>query len=318
MKIIASTGGKGGTGKSFIATNLSIFLASQNKKVLLMDADVENPNDHLLLGIKEVEKMEGVQKRDVFQFLPKFDPDTCIKCGECSKSCKANAIFQVLDKPPVLMEHLCNGCELCYKICPVEAISANEKVIGSIYYNKDLKFNFVNKVEEGSGKETQIKIDLLTGILNLGEVRSEKIIDEMFQFAKELDETDHYDYIIVDTSPGAHCDVEFILRNSNFAVAVTEPTPFGAHDLKRILDLSKVVNTKPYVVLNRYNMADYETEINNVLNEYGVSLLAKIPLEQKILESYAKGIPYLVYNSKEDLPGKEALLNLGEKVLEIQ
>ena len=126
---IAVTGGKGGTGKSTIATSLAVELSKRNK-VLLFDADVECPNDHIILSIKR-EKV-----KDVYQPLPKFNFDKCIKCGLCSKVCRKKAIVFVKGKYPIFLPDVCIGCSACIISCPVNAIERDKKKIGVIYQGK--------------------------------------------------------------------------------------------------------------------------------------------------------------------------------------
>jgi MinD superfamily P-loop ATPase len=112
---IAVTGGKGGTGKSTIATALAIEL-SQKGRVLLVDADVDCPNDHLILNI-EREKV-----RDIFQPIPKINKKKCKKCGKCSEVCRENAIFQIKGEYPLVISDQCIGCSACMIACPFGAI----------------------------------------------------------------------------------------------------------------------------------------------------------------------------------------------------
>ncbi|MHA1727270.1 MAG: nucleotide-binding protein [Promethearchaeota archaeon] len=306
MNVITCTGGKGGTGKTFIAVNIAIYLQSMNKKVLLIDSDVENPNTNILLGIPVIEKINEVYSEKVFQFVPDFDESVCTKCGRCSEVCRPHAILQISGSFPILMENLCSSCELCYKICPDKAIKSSKREIGEFY--------FMDNISAGD----KGKLDLLIGVLKIGGVRSVAVIERLFEYAEKLNDKEEYDYIIADTSPGAHCDVEFVLKESDFSVCVTEPTPFGAHDLKRILDLSRILNKKSYVILNRFGMADYNDQISQIVKNYDSELLAKIPLDQKILESYAQGIPFLKYKGiPSNSPSKIALQEMGTAVMKL-
>lgn len=304
MKTIACTGGKGGTGKTFSAVNLAVFLALQKKKVLLIDCDVENPNTSFLLGL-DIKNHKNLYTETVFKFAPVFDESKCTQCGECSRLCRPHAILQIKEIFPILMENLCSACLLCYKICPENAISDLKAEIGKIYYKKNMQI------------ADNIHLDLLIGELNVGGVNSVKIIEKLFEYANdEILKKKDYDYIIADTSPGAHCDVQFVLEQCEYAVCVTEPTPFGAHDLKRILDLIKLMEKKAHVIINRYTMVDFKDVIEGIINDYGSSLLGKIPLDQKILASYSRGIPFIIYDDvPEDSESKLALTDIGKKIL---
>lgn len=306
MSVVAVNGGKGGTGKTFIAINIAVYLQSQGYKVLLVDSDVENPNTNILLGIQNIEKEIVDEVRSVYQFIPEFDEDKCTKCQKCSQVCRTHAIFQITDNYPVLMSAMCSGCELCYKICPDEAIIAQKKEVGKIYYKK----------KAYSSPDSNGSLDIMVGVMNTGEVRAVKIIEAEFRFFTEELAHEEYDYIVLDQSPGAHCDVEFGLDNSDFAVSVTEPTPFGAHDLNRILELGSILEKKSYIVLNRYNLADYEDEILKIISNNKAELIGRIPLDQNILEAYAQGIPFLDYKKLPDgHSSKQQLRKIGEKVV---
>ncbi|MBD3351050.1 MAG: P-loop NTPase [Candidatus Lokiarchaeota archaeon] len=304
--VIAVNGGKGGTGKTFVSVNLAIYLKQLGFNVLLIDSDVENPNSNIILGAPKIEDDGNTIKKQVFQYIPRIDEELCTKCGKCSAVCRMHAIFHVKTNYPILMENLCSGCKLCERVCPEAAIKSNSKMIGETIYKEKIK----------SGNNGSL--DLLLGVLKIGQVRAANVVEELFELTEELVEKNNYDYIVLDQPPGAHCDVEFGLKNSDFAVAVTEPTPFGAHDLKRILDLAKILDKDVYVVLNRYNLADYTEKIMDIVEKYGSPLLGKIPLDQKIMESYAQGIPFLEY---QDVPdgneSKKAIEHIAAEVKDI-
>ena len=207
---IGITGGKGGTGKSTIATALAFELAKENK-VLLVDADVDCPNDHLILGIKRK------QIKTVEQRIPIWDTKKCTKCGQCGPVCKVNSIVSIKDKIPIFMKAQCNGCGACVIKCPVDAISWGKKEIGYIHEGRNFG------------------IDFLSGELKVTEPISEFVVNDLNEIieSKEKD----YDYVIIDTAAGTHCDVIAALEGCDIALAVTEPTPLGAHDLKLIMEL---------------------------------------------------------------------------------
>ncbi len=254
---IGITGGKGGTGKSTIATALAFELA-KTKKVLLVDMDVDCPNDHLLLGI-ERQKFADVEQR-----IPGWNYDICTKCGRCGKVCRQNAIVSVKGQNPIFMEQQCNGCGACFLECPVDAISWTKKDIGSIY--KGSKYN----------------IDFLSGELKINESVSEFVVSAV----KEKIDEDVYDFIIIDTAAGTHCDVISALVDCDYVLAITEPTPLGVHDLKLILGLLNKLGTKYDVVLNRYDGDDYL--VKQALDK---EILAKVPYSKDIVDAYANAKP---------------------------
>jgi len=130
MMKIAVTGGKGGTGKSMVATSLAVEFA-RNKKTILVDADVECPNDHLLLSVQR--KKHAI----VYQPIPKWDMDKCTKCGKCAEVCRQEAIVFVKGKYPAFVKEMCNGCRACVISCPYGAISETKKDLGIVYTGKN-------------------------------------------------------------------------------------------------------------------------------------------------------------------------------------
>ena len=160
MKIIGITGGKGGTGKSTLATALAFDLAKKSR-VLLVDSDVDCPNDHLLLNIKR-NFLDVVEQR-----IPKWDFEKCIKCGLCGSVCKTNAIVSVKNKHPIFMKSQCNGCGACVLKCPANAISWDKKEIGKIYTSRNHN------------------IDLLSGELKANEPVSEFVVNALNKLIKE-------------------------------------------------------------------------------------------------------------------------------------
>ncbi len=263
MKQIAVTGGKGGTGKSTVATALAVSLGKKHR-VLLVDADVDCPNDHLLLGIKR-EKVKTVWQR-----IPKWDFEKCIKCGKCAEACKVNAIFAPKEKQPIFMQQQCNGCGACALSCPTQAIGWDKKEIGHVFRGK------------AHG------IDFLGGELKVNEAVSEFVVDALKETLEK--NAEEYDFVVVDTAAGTHCDVISALQGSEFALAVTEPTPLGKHDLELIMKLLSELQVPFEIVLNRSDVGKANL-IEKVAAKYGKSIAAKIPYKKEIMIAYSKGIP---------------------------
>ena len=260
---IAVTGGKGGTGKSTVATALAVELAKQNK-VLLMDADTDCPNDHLIISIKRK------KQKDILQLMPKWDFSKCIKCGRCAEVCRQNAILFVKEKYPIFVKDLCNGCSACMLACPTKAISKDKQIIGTIY--------------SGKGHD----IDLLTAEMRIGYEEASPIVNALKKFSSKTEK--NYDYILIDTAPGTHCNVISALLGCDKAIAVTEPTPLGAADLDLILKLCKVLKVPATIVLNRADVGDKEL-IEKIAKKYNTKIIAEIPYKKEILEAYSRGEP---------------------------
>jgi MinD superfamily P-loop ATPase len=213
MKITV-TGGKGGTGKSTVATNLALLL-SKKYKVVFVDADVECPNDYILLS-STLENEEEVKL-----FKPKFDYQKCTKCGLCVENCSENALLQFKEGYPFLMPTLCSGCRTCQLVCPVEgAILDDYRLVGHTYRTK------IND-----------NLELVTGVLGEGEERSYPTVLAARTRAMNIDANIY----LFDTMPGTGNHVAAAIEDSDVVITVTEPTPLGRHDLEMILKLLKNV-----------------------------------------------------------------------------
>ncbi|MBN1896207.1 MAG: ATP-binding protein [Candidatus Aenigmarchaeota archaeon] len=260
MKIVV-TGGKGGTGKSTVATALSSELSSKGK-VLLFDADVDCPNDHLILSTK-IKKIKTVT-----QVIPKWDFSKCVKCGRCSEVCKTSSIVQIKEKYPIFVPEQCSGCKACMIACPTGAIGKTHKDIGVVYEGKN-----------GN-------VDMISGELKPGEPVSEFVVTAAKDIVNE--KSKDYDFILTDTAAGTHCDVITALLDNDIALAVTEPTPLGAHDLELILKLSKILEVPVKIVLNRSDIGDASL-IEEIAEKYETEIISRIPYSKAILESYSNG-----------------------------
>ena len=256
---VAVTGGKGGTGKSTVATALAVELGKRHK-VVLADADVECPDDHLILSI------ERGNFADVRLPLPVFDFGKCIKCGKCASTCRYNAIVQVKGKYPIFDSGLCNGCGACTLVCPAGAIGRGERKVGEIFRG------------EGHG------IVLFSGEMEVGYEEASPVVSALKEKIPKAE------FEIIDTAAGTHCNVISALRGCDYAVAVTEPTPFGAHDLELILKLAKVLGVPAGVVVNRSDLGEMG-EVKGIAGKHGAEVIAEIPYRKEVLESYSKGEP---------------------------
>ena len=290
MKIISVTGGKGGTGKSFVATNLSYLLARENK-VLLADLDVEAPNDHILLGVEKLESEEPIKI-----FFPVLDYSKCTLCGACAKVCDTGAIIMSKGKPPIVMPRLCSGCKACIYACIYDAIQTGQRVIGYTYLNN---VNINN---------TRFK--LLTGVLRYGEEHTAPAVRGAKQKSIELAGKDN-SLLIVDTGAGTGNSISIGIQYSNLVIAVTEPTPLGRHDLEFILKITRGLGYRSWVVINRYGIGD-DKPVLDVTREYGVDYVHKIPFHKDAVEAYTRGLPILVY--KPESPVAKSIFELASIV----
>ncbi len=267
---IAITGGKGGTGKSTIATSLAVELAKKYK-VMLVDADVECPDDHIILSIKR-EKVKNIES-----FLPSFNEEKCQKCGSCAEVCKENAIVMIKDKFPFLVKKQCNGCGACLFACKNDAIEENMQITGRIYQGK---FDFDSQVAQN--------FLLISGEMEVGCESSSPVVNETRDYAYDLE--DDYDIILIDTAAGTHCNVISALMGVDLALAVAEPTPLGKHDLDIILRLLEILEIKSEIIVNRSDIGDLSL-IHELEKEYGVEVISEIPYTKRIIQDYSEGIP---------------------------
>jgi MinD superfamily P-loop ATPase len=252
---ISVASGKGGTGKTTVAVNLAL-LASARVPVQLIDCDVEEPNAHIFL-----EPSIG-HRRSVEKLLPRVDAELCSRCGDCAQSCEFSAIA-LLGNTILVYDELCHGCGLCVRVCPTGAIREVPHELGVIESGTARGFPFAQ------------------GILNTGEVMATPIIQQL----KEEAAKDRL--VIIDAPPGTGCPVIAALRGADLALLVTEPTPFGLHDLRAAVGVARVLGIRTAVVLNRADIGD------GCVDEYceaeGIPILLRIPFDRGIASSYAAG-----------------------------
>jgi len=265
--IIAVASGKGGTGKTTVAVNLALSIATDQSihsaHPLFLDCDVEDPNAHLFL------KPTIEHREEVGILIPKVDYDKCTFCGRCAEVCAYHAIAVVKQKVLVFPE-LCHGCGSCTLNCPEGAIHEVLNVTGVI--------------EEGWAES----IRFAHGILNIGEPMAVPVIRQLKKRIGEADLRPHSS-VILDASPGTACPVVETMRGADFVLMVTEPTPFGLHDLRLAVEVARGELGLPVgVVINREGVGDRGVE--DYCAAEGIPILMRIPLDRRIAEAYSEGV----------------------------
>lgn len=275
---IAVASGKGGTGKTTVAANLALAV-SEKFNTILIDCDVEEPNLHIFFSGKE-------NSKDVFLKKPVVDDEKCILCGKCAEFCRFGAINTIKEKV-LISNDLCHSCGGCKLVCPEDAISEEDIVIGNII-SMNISENLV----------------LTQGRLIPGQPTGNEII----KASKE--DSYKYDAVIFDSPPGSACPFIETISDSDFCLLVTESTPFGLHDLKAAYETGKTAKVPMAVVINRSYGNDTETE--KFCLENGLEILMKIPNDLKIAVIQNRGGLF----SKEIPEWSEKFLSLYEKIQE--
>jgi MinD superfamily P-loop ATPase len=254
---IAIASGKGGTGKTTVATNLAYVASRRGQKVAYLDCDVEEPNGHIFL------KPEITDRRPVGNLIPQVDAEKCRLCGECGAICRFSAIVRVGKKVLVYPE-LCHGCGGCSLVCPAGAITEVSRQIGVL--------------ETGQAGA----IEFAQGVLNIGQPMSPPVIRAVKSTGFRADLT------IVDAPPGTSCPVIEAVRGADFVMLVTEPTPFGFHDLKLAVEMVRVLRLPLGVVINRAGLDG--ADVRSYCTARRIPILQEIPDDRELAEAYSRGV----------------------------
>jgi MinD superfamily P-loop ATPase len=279
---IAVASGKGGTGKTFLSTNIFYALREQGIKVDLADCDAEAPNAAAFFHLKNTEI------HTITQQVPVIDTNACIFCGLCYEYCNYGAIFYLPAAGMIqVLDDLCHSCGACLVACKFDAITEKKVDIGEV---TSFEVN-------GGRKLTEAK-------MRIGAMTPVPVIKAAIDLAGNNQEI-----LILDAPPGTSCPFIHTVNAADYIILVTEPTPFGLSDLKQSVETLRQMK-KPFgVVINRAGMGDNSVE--RYLQKEGIELLLEIPFDRQIASQYSKGL--LVSQQRPELA--DSLINLVKKIV---
>jgi MinD superfamily P-loop ATPase len=260
IKEIAVISGKGGTGKTTLVASLMPYFDN----VVLADCDVDAPDLHILLKEENIrdEDFVGLQR-------PVLDEDKCILCGKCAENCNFNAISEDIE----FKLSKCEGCGVCELVCPVDAISMQDYVVGKI---------FNSETDQG---------EMVRARLTPGEETSGRLVAEVRKKAKEIAQNKGREWILIDGSPGIACNVISSITGVSKVILVIEPTVSGLHDLKRVHELVQSFNIESMVVLNKADLsADGANAIEAYCKAQGLEIALRIPFKESMVEAVVNKI----------------------------
>jgi MinD superfamily P-loop ATPase len=260
--IISVASGKGGTGKTTVAVNLALAL----DRVQLLDCDVEEPNVHIFLNPVIKEKITSTV------LIPEVDESKCTYCGKCREICAYHAIAVLPQDEKsqgsiLLFPHLCHGCGGCSLLCPEKAIREVNKEIGVVEIGDSGTVQFIH------------------GKLNIGEIMSPPLIKHVKEYI------DPARTVIIDAPPGTSCPVIAAVKGSDFCILVTEPTPFGLHDLVLAVEVLQKLQIPFGVVVNRSDIGD--EKVDTYCKDNNIPILMRIPFDREIAFLYSQGLPFV-------------------------
>ncbi len=254
---IAIASGKGGTGKTTLATNLAYLAAQRGLRTAYVDCDVEEPNGHLFLH-------PTIEDRCVVsESVPQVDRELCGLCGKCGKVCQFSAIV-VVGKNVLVYPQLCHGCGGCALVCPIQAITEIPHPLGEMQSGGAGPLRFVQ------------------GKLNIGEARSAPVIRAVRAAMPSVE------LAILDAPPGTSCPTIASVRDTDHVLLVTEPTPFGLNDLRLAVEMVRMLKLPLAVVVNRAGVGD--DRVTRYCHAEGIEIWAEIPDDRRIGEAYARGL----------------------------
>ena len=254
--IISIASGKGGTGKTTVATNLAVSLAARGLEPHLFDCDVEEPNAHLFIN-PYID-----QTTTAYTLIPEINADKCTYCKKCMQICRFKAIT-VVGKTVLTFPELCHSCGGCAVVCPEKAVTEIGRELGVVKQGYSGKVKFVD------------------GRLRVGEAMSPPLIKKVRSHIKPENLN------IIDAPPGTSCPVITAVKDTDFVLMVTEPTPFGLHDLRLGVQAVKLLKINMGLVINRSDIGNQE--VRDYARQENIPILLEIPFDRKIAEAYSRG-----------------------------
>jgi MinD superfamily P-loop ATPase len=286
---IAVLSGKGGTGKTFVSVNLAV----NSKNAVYLDCDVEEPDGHIFF------KPEHSETEAVFKTFPVFNEEKCTACRKCVEFCAFNALA-FIGKKPMLFQEVCHDCGGCELVCPEKAVSLKKLSTGSVSWG-------IHQTADKTSSTGTGKTIAVGGMLNIGEASGVPVIKAVLDKGTEIlaqtekpdIETDVPDStsrekkenpitgnLIIDCPPGSSCAVMESIRNAEFCILVTEPTPFGLHNMNMVYRLVTLMGKKCGVIINK---ADSNTLIEDFCKKKKLPVLARIPFSREIARANGAG-----------------------------
>ncbi len=256
---IAIASGKGGTGKTTLSTNLAMFLAEQ-QQVVLTDLDVEEPNSGLFIH------GNLMSSQDMYKEIPQWDKSACTQCGLCQEICSYHAVMK-LGRRIMVFPELCHSCFACSELCPEQALPMQKVKMGELRHYEADKLHFVESR------------------LDIGQEQAVPLIAQTLGYVdSNFDER----YIrIYDAPPGTSCPVIKATQDADLVILITEPTPFGLHDLTLAIETMRELGKEFVVVVNRFGIGN--DDVLRFCENEGIRVLAKLPNDRHVAELYSRG-----------------------------
>jgi MinD superfamily P-loop ATPase len=296
LKEIVVASGKGGTGKTTVASSLAVYLAKKGLRVFTADADVDAPDLLLALGGGKTVFSMNVRASE----KATVNIDKCVSCGKCVEVCPFGAMVMPDGGRAMVVELMCEGCGVCKLVCPTNAIEVNKANTGTL-----------------SIEETKYGFGCATGKLKLGEHNSGHLVASIKNLGRRKAQDTASDVLIVDAAPGIGCPVIASITGADYVVAVTEPTPAAKRNLERLSRVIKHFGVSAGVVINKGGYSrDFEIALRDwVLHELRFQFLGEIPVDYEVVKAHVQMKPVIDFNP--NAKASKALAAIANKVGEI-